>query len=210
MIHIDKLFMGYLSVVITFAGYSIYIASMCKKINDKERQIKPSPLSWALFGLLTGTGWLIQVAQGGNAGSWCLGVTAMFCFLIAGISFFKYDWTFAWDEWAGISVGIILFVFYLVTKTPTLSATLAASADFAGYYPIIKRGWRKPGTDNPVNFAFNSAKCIPALLALSAYSWATCVYLVMLLVVNACVAVMLLLRKKVLCGYAERQFKSPH
>ena len=193
-----KLFMGYLSLIITITGYLLYISSMYRRDQAPDKQIKPHPLSWGLFGFLTATGWLVQVAMNGQAGSWTLGVTAAFCFLIAALSFFKYQWTFDLRDWLEISAGVVLFVFYLITKTPTLSATLATLADVAGYGPTVRKGWLRPWTDNPVSFIFNSIKCIPALLALSSYSWATTAYLSMLVVVNAGVAVMLLARRKYL------------
>ncbi len=198
----ERLFMGYLSVIIAIGGYLLYIASMYKNGQGHERQIKPHPLSWVMFGFLTMTGWLIQEANGGQAGSWCLGVTAAFCFVIAGVSYFKYrsEWRFAADEWAAVAAGVLLFVFYLLTKNAVISATLATGADFVLYWPTVKKGWLYPHTDNPVNFAFNSVKCIPALLALSVLSYSTSVYLWMLLVMNGLVALMLLARR----GYLAR------
>src|SRR6266851_4979538 len=87
-----KLFWAYLSAAITLAGYAIYISQMYP--DHTERVIKPQPLSWIGFGFLTGAGWLIQVAQGGEAGSWCLGVTALACLVIGVWSFVKFSWRF--------------------------------------------------------------------------------------------------------------------
>ena len=193
----QKLFMGYLSVVITVGGYLLYIASMYKNEQGHARQVKPHPLSWVMFGFLTLTGWLVQEAGGGKAGSWCLGVTGVFCFVIAGVSYIKYrrEWRFSLDEWASVAGGILLFAFYLVTNDAVLSATLAIGADLVFYWPTVKKGWLYPHTDNPVNFVFNSVKCIPSLLALSTVSYITSGYLWMLLVMNGLVAIMLWLRR---------------
>jgi len=191
-----KLSMGYFSIAITFWAYLLYIASMFREVDAAGRRIEPHPLSWMLFGFLTGIGWLVQVAEGGQAGSWCLGVTAFFCFGIAGISWWKHEWRFSWDEWVWVAVGVCLFLFYLLTKASTLAVTLAVLADMAGYGPTVKKGWGNPYKDNPTVFALNSAKCIPALLALSAYSWDTSLYLWMLLVANGLVAAMLVLRRR--------------
>jgi hypothetical protein len=187
--------MGYLSVVITIGGYLLYLMSMYKEELNVSKQIAPHPLSWVLFGFLTGTGWLIQVARGAQAGSWTLGVTAAFCFLIAGLSYLKYKQQFKWNEWAWVVLGLFLFLFYFLTNAATLSAIFITLADLAGYGPTVQKGWKQPWTDNPVNFLFNSVKCGPALLALSSYSWATSVYLWMLLTMNALVALLLLWRR---------------
>jgi hypothetical protein len=63
-----------------------------------ETPAKRHPLSWCLFGFLTATGWIVQEAQGAREGSWCLGVTAGFCFLIALVSYLRFsdDWRRSW------------------------------------------------------------------------------------------------------------------
>lgn len=186
--------MGYLSVAITLTGYVLYITSMYRKASP-EKQIKPHPLSWSLFGFLTATGWLAQEMKGGHDGSWCLGITSLFCFLIATLSFKRYSWRFEKKDWVFVVVGMVLFLYSVFVQTPAISATLATLADLAGYGPTLRKGWRQPYTDNPVNFTFNSVKCIPAILALASYSWATCVYLVMLIGMNGFVATMLIARR---------------
>lgn len=195
-----KVMMGIVSVVIASVGYILYIIATLRSERNGKTGTAPHPLSWGLFGFLTATGWLVQVRQGGMAGSWCLGVTAAFCFVIAAVSWIHHRWVFAWDEWVLVGSGVVLFGFCLATKTPFWSALLATSADFAGYYPTLKKGWLMPWRDSPRNFMFNSVKCIPALMALSLYSWSNCIYLVMLLVMNGFVAFMLVSRRKHLGG----------
>ncbi len=198
----QKLFLGYLSVVVTVGGYLLYLASMYKHEAGHQKLVKPHPLSWVMFGFLTLTGWMVQEAGGAQAGSWCLGVTGVFCFVIAAATYLKYrsEWRFTRDEWGAVAGGAILFSFYLVTKSAALSATLATGAGFVLYWPTVKKGWARPYSDNPVNFTFNSVKCIPALLALSVVTYSTSVYLWMLLVMNGLVALMLWARR----GYLER------
>lgn len=187
--------MGAISVVIAFLGYTLYLFSLSKPVGPNGKCIKPPPLSWMMFGFLTGTGWLIQVAGGGGAGSWCLGVTAAFCFVIAAVSYLRYRQKFGWDDWAMVAGGFVLFGFYLITREAALSATLATLADVVCYYQIVKNGWINPEEDYPANYALNSFKCAPALLALSVFSYANSAYLWMLLIVNGLVAIMLITRR---------------
>lgn len=190
-----KPFLGCLSVTIAFTGYMLYIAAMFERIEPADRQIRPHPLSWALFGFLTGTESLVQFASGGKAGSWCLAITAVFCFLITGLSVAKYTWTFDRADWLWVASGLVLFLFYLSTKTPTTTATLVTLADLAAYGPILRKAWRQPWADDSANFAFNSVKCVPAMLALSSYSWATCAFPAMLFVMNGVASLLLVTRR---------------
>ena len=89
-----KLFWAFLSAAITLTGYAIYISQMFPQRGGTA--VKPEPLSWVIFGFLTATGALVQLAQGGDAGSWCLLITAAACFVIAGWSYLKWrsEWRF--------------------------------------------------------------------------------------------------------------------
>jgi hypothetical protein len=58
--------MGALAVLIAVAAYSIYVwQSFCG-------ETRPHPLSWLIFGILTGTGYLVQLDERPDpaAGSW--------------------------------------------------------------------------------------------------------------------------------------------
>ena len=58
--------MGALAVVITLVAYGIYVWQTLRG------EARPHPLSWMIFGILTGTAYLVQVdeAAGPAAGSW--------------------------------------------------------------------------------------------------------------------------------------------
>lgn len=193
-----KLFWAYASVAITLAGYAIYISQMYP--DEEGKTIKPQPLSWIGFGFLTGAGWLVQISQGGEAGSWCLGITALACFVIGIWSFARFSWRFDLLSVCISCTGIALFIVSDLTRRTngwaTFSAISATLADLAFYEPTFKKAWRLPREESVTNFIFNSIKCIPALLALRSYSIATTVYLVMLMIVNGGFATFLLWRRR--------------
>lgn len=192
-----RLFWAYLSVVITLTGYAVYIAQMYSE--DPDHVVKPQPLSWIGFGFLTGAGWLIQVAQGGDEGSWCLGITALACLLIGVSSLVKFPWTFDRRSVSIVSIGVALFILSIPTRNldgwATFSAICATLADLAFYEPTIKKAVRSPYEESVANFAFNSIKCVPALLALQSFTVATSLYLIMLTFVNGGFAIFLLYRR---------------
>jgi hypothetical protein len=202
---------GYISVAITLSGYTIYIWQMYPALG--ESPAKPHPLSWCLFGFLTATGWVAQVAQGAQEGSWCLGVTAGFCFLIALISYVRFsnDWRRSWADGNNLRFDLVVTALALalflgslaVIGDPRLAsaaALCATGADFISYWPTFKKAWSRPEEDSALNFGYNSIKCLPALLALGSYSIATTVYLAMLLVVNGFFSLFLLIRRRALAA----------
>jgi len=193
-----KTFWRNASIAITLVGYAFYIWQMYPP--DGTPPVKPEPISWTLFGILTAAGWVVQVAQGAGAGSWCLGITAGACFIIAGWSYLKFSWTFDRFHIIVVFLALALFAFSAATsQEPTMataSAILATLADFVSYGPTFRKAWYHPREDSITNFVFNSVKCVPALLAIESYSIATTVYLIMLWVVNGGFAVFLAIRRR--------------
>ncbi len=75
--------MGALAVVIAIIAYGIYV---WKSLRGEAR---PHPLSWLIFGVLTGTGYLVQLDQQAGPGSWVMAITTIVCFLLCLMSFWR-------------------------------------------------------------------------------------------------------------------------
>ncbi len=194
-----KLAWGWLSAAVAVTGYTLYLLQMARRGAALERRIRPHPLSWLMFGFLTGTGWLIQVAQGASAGSWCLGVTALGCLVVSGASWLEFEWRFHPGDWAFVGGGAVLFLIScFIRRDPALaaaSAVAATAADLAGYGPSVRKAWREPHSESIVNLLCQSGKCIPALLAVRTYTLATTVFLAMLAVANSVFAAVVAARR---------------
>jgi hypothetical protein len=186
-----KFVMGAFSVLLMVLAFTIYIWQ-----TTREDGVRPHPFSWFLWGFVTGVVYLVQISQGAGAGSWVVGFTALICFLIGAISFFKGKWHFSFFDWFCLLAGLIVFVYHLLSKNPTQSAILATATDVLGYGSTIKKGWIQPQKDSATSFALNSAKFVPSLFALQSYSLATWLYPATLVLMNAGVAIMLLARRR--------------
>jgi hypothetical protein len=186
-----KTALGLLSIGIGAAAYTVYIGQTAKK-----KGVQPHPLSWILWGLVTGVAYLVQRERGGAAGSWVTGFTSCVCFLIGGLSLAKRTWRFSRFDKVSIWFGLGVLLFYVLSRNPTHSAILATIVDVVGYLPTVKKAWIEPYKDSATSFSLNSVKFVPALLALQSYSVATWLYPVTLVVVNGGVATLLLVRRR--------------
>jgi hypothetical protein len=182
--------LGALAVLIALVAYGIY---GWQTITGNTR---PHPLSWLIFGILTGTGFLVQLQADAGAGSWVMGFTAAICFLLAALSVRKGEKSFPWYEWAFLMAAAVVFLFYLGTQEPTYSAILATVVDVLGYGPTLTKAWSRPNSDSITSFTLNSLKFIPSLFAMNSVSVATCVYPSTLVVVNLGVGLLLLFRRR--------------
>src|SRR5579871_1656505 len=126
MILTFKDLMGALSVAIALFSYGLYVWKTLRA------HARPHPLSWLIFGVLSGTGFLIQLDQAAGPGSWVMGVTAAVCFMLCLIGFRQGERRFPWYEWAFLAAAAIVFAFYLVSRQPALSAILASAVNMLG------------------------------------------------------------------------------
>jgi hypothetical protein len=181
--------MGALAVVITLAAYGIYVWQTLRG------EARPHPLSWLIFGILTGTAYLVQRDEAAGAGSWAMGITAIVCLLLCLMSFWRGERAFPWYEWAFLAAAAIIFMFYLLAHEPVISAVLAAIVSVLGFGPTVTKAWQRPHSDSITTFALNSIKFIPAFFAMDNLSLATCVMPAALVVANAAVALIIYARR---------------
>jgi hypothetical protein len=184
--------LGALSVALALIAAVIYIWQTIRG------QVRPHPLSWFLFGVLSVIGYWVQRDQGARAGSWALLAMIVICFLLAGLSVARGERYFSWKEWAFWAAGCLVFLLYLFTKEPNTAAFLTTVIDALGYGPTFARGWSYPRKDSATSFALNGVKFAPSLAAMQPISFATCFYPATLLVLNVAVTIMLLARRRAL------------
>ena len=182
--------LGLLSVALAVLAAVIYIAQTLRG------EVRPHPLSWFLFGILSLTGYLVQRDEGARQGSWTLLSMTVICFLFVAVSVARGERSFSRPEWAFLAAGGAVFAIYLFTRQANVAAGLTTLVDALGYGPTFVRGWSQPKKDSAASFALNGVKFIPSLMAMDPISFATSFYPATLMVLNAAVAIMLVTRRR--------------
>jgi hypothetical protein len=182
--------LGLLSVALAVLAAVIYIAQTLRG------EVRPHPLSWFLFGILSLTGFLVQRDEGARQGSWTLTAMTIICFLFVAVSVARGERSFSRQEWAFLVAGGAVFAVYLFTRQANVAAALTTLVDALGYGPTFVRGWSQPKKDSVASFALNGAKFVPSLMAMDPISFATSFYPATLLVLNTAVAIMLVVRRR--------------
>ena len=184
--------LGLLSVALAVLAAVIYIAQTLRG------EVRPHPLSWFLFGILSLTGYLVQRDQGAHQGSWTLLAMTIICFTFVAASVARGERSFSRAEWAFVAAAGAVFVLYMFTRDANVAAALTTAIDALGYGPTFVRGWSRPWKDSATSFALNGVKFVPSLMAMDPISFATSSYPATLLVLNAAVTIMLLWRRRAL------------
>jgi hypothetical protein len=181
--------MGALAAAMALVAYGIYVWQTLRG------EARPHPLSWLIFGILTGTAYLVQLDEAAGPGSWVTGITAIVCLLLCLMSFWRGERTFPWYEWTFLFAAAIVFALYLWSREPTVSASLAAAVAVLGFGPTLTKAWSRPHSDSVTTFTFNGLKFVPSLFAMDMVSIATCVFPVALLIANLAVALIIYWRR---------------
>jgi hypothetical protein len=182
--------LGILSVALAVLAAVIYIAQTLRG------DVRPHPLSWFLFGVLSLTGYLVQRDEGARQGSWTLLAMTVICFLFVAVSVARGERSFSRTEWAFVVAAGAVFALYMFTRDANVAAGLTTAIDALGYGPTFTRGWSFPRKDSVTSFAINGAKFVPSLMAMDPISFATSSYPATLMVLNTAVAIMLLMRRR--------------
>src|SRR5271166_672796 len=97
--------LGALSVAIAVVAAIIYV------FQTLRGEIRPHPLSWFLFGILSLTGYWVQRDQGARQGSWTLLAMTIICFLFVAASVARGERSFSRQEWAfGVAGGAVFII----------------------------------------------------------------------------------------------------
>jgi hypothetical protein len=124
-----------------------------------------------------------------------MGVTAVVCLLLCLMSFWRGERAFPWYEWAFLLAAAMIFMFYLLSRQPTIAAVLAATVNVFGFGPTLTKAWRRPHSDSVTTFALNSLKYVPSFFAMDSLTVATCVMPAALVVANAAAALIIYARR---------------
>jgi hypothetical protein len=182
--------LGGLAVALGLFGYVFYVRGIL------QGKVKPHAFTWFVWGLLTSIAFIAQIAEGGGAGAWVTGVTALcsFCFAVVGLGassrvyIAKSDWIFF------ISALLAIPIWY-VTGSPLWSVIIITVVDAVAFAPTFRKAFFHPGTENGWTYALSGLKFLVSLFALQSFTWTTALYPASLVLANIAFVAMLVWRK---------------
>ncbi len=173
-----KIILGTTAAVAGFIQYVPYIRDIL------ARRTKPHAFSWFVWGLPCGIVFAAQWVQGGGAGSWATGVTALLCTGIFVLSLFYGEKEITPVDWIGFISALIALALWAATKDPLGSVILITLADVLGFVPTIRKSVKKPRQETLSTYFIGGLKWLIALPALGAFSWTVWLYPVAMIGAN--------------------------
>ena len=186
----NKLLFGIFSIIPAVIAYYFYFRNMVKG------RTKPHAFSWLVWGILSGNGFFAQVSAHAGIGAWATGLTSLasltifLCALRIGATQpTRFDWTLL----SLASTGLLL-LFVIKNKEVALCITLLALV--AGFAMNLRKAYRKPQEENATAFWLNTLKFVPAIGALTTFTFLTVAYPLVATLGNAAIAITVNLRGK--------------
>jgi hypothetical protein len=186
-----KTILGSLSVVMGFIAYAIYFKGII------ENRIKPHVFSWLIWGIVVGIAFAAQVVKGGGAGSWNSGVTALMCFVIAGLAYPRGKKDFSIYDWASLLGAFAAALLWALVKEPTGSVIILCVLNILGTMPTLLKSYECPREESAITFTLNGFKFVVAIMALQSYSIATWLFPLTVFATNASLVAVILIRRKI-------------
>jgi len=181
-----------LAIIFQLAGFVPYYINICKKT------ARPHLFSWTTWGILPGLGFVLSYSKGGGEGSWVFAMEMALCLGIAVYALFKGEKNIKHIDWITFISAVIIIIFYIFTRNAVLSVVLAATIDFIGYFPTIRKSYLKPHDEPALGYFLAFLSFLFSVGALQAYNFVTLFYPLTLIATNGIFTSFLLIRRRLI------------
>jgi hypothetical protein len=184
-------FLGGLAVALGLFGYVFYVRGII------QGKVKPHAFTWFVWGLLTAIAFFAQVSEGGGAGAWVTGVTALcsFGFALIGLGassrvfITKSDWIFF------ISALLAIPLWYF-SGNPLWAVIVITIIDAVAFAPTFRKAYFHPETENKWTYMLSGIKFVLGIFALESLNVTTVLYPASLILANLAFVSMIVWRRK--------------
>lgn len=185
-----KLIFGLLATILSIFAFLPYLRDIFKN------KTKPHLYSWLVWSIIQTVGVLAMIKGGAEFGSWGLAIGCLFCILIFLLSF-KYGTKniTKLDTVLLVSALIIIFV-WIFEEDPLWSVILITMIDLIGFIPTYRKTYLAPHTETLDIYVLDVFSYGAAIVAIANYSLATTLYVSSLVLTNAVMAVIIILRRR--------------
>lgn len=160
-----------LAIALTFAAFIPYILSI------RIHATRPHVFSWVIWGASTMVVFIAQLADGGGAGAWPIGISGGLTLYIA---------VLAWQKRADIAIypqdklfllcALMALPFWWLTANPLWTVVILTTVDFLGFLPTLRKTWQHPEQENRAFYAVIAARNLLAIVALENLSITTVLF----------------------------------
>lgn len=171
--------MGYLTkevfstaaIALTLIAFFPYIRSILRG------RTRPHVFSWIIWGTTTIVVFLAQLADGGGAGAWPIGVSGGITILVAFLAFLKRaDISITKTDWLFLVSALSSLPLWYLTADPLWAVVILTIVDVLGFGPTVRKAYAFPHSESMLFFALFTVRNLLVVLALENYSVTTVLF----------------------------------
>ena len=182
--------LGILSILIGLIGQAYYLRSILK------RHTKPHLYTWLIWSILCTIGFMAQLTEDQGPGVWALGITSFFSWVNTALAVKFGEKEITGSDKFCLAFSLIAILPWALTNDPLWSVIIISLIDVIGFYPTIRKTWKKPGEENLQAYYFANGKLILSMLALEKMTIITALYPLTIILANFGFLAMAHLRRK--------------
>lgn len=187
--------LGGLAVALGLFGYVFYVRGIL------QGKVKPHAFSWFVWGLLTAIAFVAQITEGGGAGAWVTGVTALCSFGFAAVGLGASSRVFITkNDWIFFISALLTIPIWYFAGNPLWSVIIITLVDAVAFAPTFRKAFSHPETENGWTYTLSGLKFVISLFALESFTWTTALYPISLVIANLAFVLMLVWRKQAMAS----------
>ena len=160
-----------IAIVITFIAFVPYIRSI---LNNK---IKPHVFSWIIWASVTFIIFLAQLADGGGAGAWPIGISGLITLYVAVLAYNKKSDTMITNkDWLFFVIAMSALPFWYFTSNPLWAVVILTTVDLLGFAPTFRKAYHQPYEEQLLFFVLMASRNLISIVALENYSLTTILF----------------------------------
>lgn len=166
-----KEFLSAIAIVITFIAFVPYITSIL------QNKTQPHAFSWIVWASVTFIIFLAQLADGGGAGAWPIGVSGIITLFVAILAYLKKsDHMIVKKDWLFFIMALTAIPFWYVTSNPLWAVLILTTVDLLGFVPTFRKAYSYPDEEQLTFYILITSRNLIAIVALEHYSLTTILF----------------------------------
>jgi len=185
-----KLAVFIISIVLILIAYIPYVRGIFKG------KIRPHPITWLAWTIITSVMVAVLFTNGGSYATWStLFIVIVNIIIIVSSLYTGAKATITKSDIFCFAVSVLALGAWLLIGQPFLSVTLITIAQFSGFIPAIRNTYRRPFDESAFTWSINAVRYASLVIIVGSYTAVTMANSVFWAVSYGSAAVFLLIRR---------------
>lgn len=185
--------LGLVAILMTFVAFYPYIRSI------RGGETRPHVFSWVIWGAVTFAVFIAQMADGGGAGAWPIGISGLITFYVAYLAFqMRGEVHITRSDWVFFALASTALPLWFFTQNPLWAVVVLTTVDILGFAPTFRKAWVTPMSENITTYAIMAGRNGVSILALQNYTLTTVLFPAVVGLACFIFVIMVLVRRRAL------------